>query len=94
MLRDMTDWPWHDEPKTGTNLPPTPRGAPHQDEQKWWWMSILSFSGNSTVCFIIDEWGDEVATTNGGESMARHIVEVHNKAIGAPLTPIVARLPE
>jgi len=82
MLRDMSDWPWHDEPKTGSE--PTPRNAPHQDEQKWWWMSTFQFSDNSTVCLIIDEWGDEVATTSGGESLARHIVESHNRTIGAP----------
>jgi hypothetical protein len=88
MLRDMIDWPWHDEPLRGTQT--TPWSAPHQDEQKWW-VSSRPFTGHVD---IIDEWGDEVATISSGESMARHIVEVHNKAIGASLTPIVARLPE
>ena len=82
MLRDMTDWPWHNEPMDYTGT--TPHNAPHQEEQKWWWISHLSFDNSNTVCFIIDEWGDEVATTNGGESLARHIVESHNRAIGAP----------
>ena len=88
MTRNISDWPWREEPRLGTE--PTPWSAPHQDEQKWWFSS-RPFTGHVD---IIDEWGDEVATISGGESMARHIVEVHNKAIGAPITPIFARLPE